>query len=336
MSVRPMDEETTLASTLRALRRRILTPSMSETKLSVRGFTEKSPASRDLLETVGKSFLTGYAHAAEARTVADAEANLERIPTQFRGFAYEGAAMGFAVRDGLPAGGRRHVTEFLAGRARNHVYMAYVGVGWAIARVPKFRRAAATASATDPLLRWLVLDGFGFHQAYFHTDKYVHGQFHEIDFPWPADGPQWYTSHAIDQGIGRAMWFVGGTDPELVASMIDKFPEERKADLYSGAGLAATYAGGVTEQELRVFWDRADTYRPQLAQGSAFAASARVLADLVIPHTDLATRVFCDMTPREADDLCTRLRPDGPDGDVPAYEVWRRRIANELAARGRR
>jgi len=58
-----------------------------------------------------------------------------------------------------------------------------------------------------------------------------------------------------DQGIGRAMWFVGGTDVELVATMIDKFPDHRRADLYSGAGLAATYAGGAHEQELRAFWN---------------------------------------------------------------------------------
>jgi len=156
-----------------------------------------------------------------------------------------------------------------------------------------------------------------------------------VDFPWPPDGPQWYAGRAIDQGIGRAMWFVGGTDVELVATMIDKFPDHRSADLYSGAGLAATYAGGANEQELRAFWERADGYRPQVAQGCVFASSARVLAGLVMPHTHLAARVFCDLTPQEADEVSTRLRPDGPDGDVPAYEVWRRQIAAEFAARER-
>src|ERR1700677_3509814 len=106
-----------VASTWGALRRRILTPNMSETKLSVRGFTEKSPASRDLLETVGASFLTGYGYAAEAKNPLDAERKLEEVPHRFRGFAYEGAAMGFAVRDGLPLGGRDHVAKFLEGRA---------------------------------------------------------------------------------------------------------------------------------------------------------------------------------------------------------------------------
>jgi hypothetical protein len=309
---------------------------MSETSLETRGFYEKSPAARELLETVGKSFLTGYAHAAEARTPEAAEAPLEQVPIRFRGFAYEGAAMGFAVRDGLPLGGGGKFDRFLAGRAADHVYMAYVGLGWGMARLPRFRWP--DSAGTDPLLRWLALDGYGFHQAYFKTDKYVYEQYQDPRFPWPASdrpGDRAYANRAIDQGIGRALWFVGGTDADLVATMIDKFPESRRPDLYSGAGLAATYAGGGDENELTVFRQRAGDYRPQVAQGSAFAAEARVRADLLVPHTHVATRVFCGMTPVQAAQVTHDTRPDLPvQGDLPAYEVWRQAIAEKFATRG--
>lgn len=316
------------------LRRRILTPPMSETKLSVRGFHEKTPESRDLLEKVGESFLLGYAYAAEAGRATEAEVPLEQLPTRFKGFAYEGAGMALGVRDGLPFGSRHHVTDFLAGAAARHIYMVYVGVGWSLARVPRFRWAAATAGITDDLLRWLVLDGYGFHQAYFKTEKYVHQQFQEPHFPWPVDDRDGYADHAIDQGIGRATWFVCGTDPELVAATFAKFDEHRRPDLYAGAGLAASYAGGGDEDELIRFRELAGDYRAHLAQGSAFAASARVFAGLVIPHTVLATRVFCGMTPEEADDLCTVARPAGPENGEPAFEIWRRRIAEGIVAKG--
>lgn len=325
-----------MASMYRTLRRRILTPSMSETKPSVRAFHEKTAESTELLETIGRMFVTGYGYAAESRRPLDVEPLLEELPVRFRGFAYEGAAMGFAVRDGLPLGGRGGVRQFLTGRAAAHDYMVYVGVGWALARVPRFRWRAMTASVTDDLLRWLVLDGYGFHQAYFRPDEYVHGHHREASFPWPADGPQWYADRVIDQGIGRALWFVAGTDPTVVADLIDKFPESRHADLYSGAGLAATYAGGVDEDELRAFWDRAGEHRPHVAQGSAFGAGARVQAGLVVPHNELATRVFWGMGVEETNDVSARHRPLGPvGGDVPAYEVWRRRIADEFRALGR-
>jgi enediyne biosynthesis protein E3 len=320
-----------MASGWRALRRRILTPSMKEAKLSVRGFHVKDSAAQTMLETIGETFLTGYAYAAEARQPAEAEERLEELPWQFRGFAYEGAGMGFAIRDGLPFGGR-YVSRFLEGRARDHVYMVYVGIGWAMARLPRFRWAKASASASDPLLRWLVLDGYGFHQAYFYTDRYVRQQYQEPHFPWPAGGPARYASRVIDQGIGRAIWFVGGADPDVATELIDAFDESRRADLYSGAGLAATYAGAADETELRVFLRRARNHLPEVAQGSVFAGAARFRAGLVTPQTTLAARLLCGVTPEQASDLAdaTRAEPFGTS-DVPSYELWRQRIASGLA-----
>ncbi|MGI8665494.1 MAG: DUF1702 family protein [Jatrophihabitans sp.] len=315
----------------RVLRRKILTPKMSETSLDVRGFHKKDPAAQELLETVGKSFITGYAYAVEAKNVAEAEEQLETIETRFRGFAYEGAGMGYAILDGMPIGGSKHVATFLANRGGDHSYMIYIGVGWAMARLPRFRWQRITVA--DPLMRWLVLDGYGFHQAYFKTEDYVTKQYQEPDFPWPSEGQRWYSNHAIDQGLGRALWFVRGTDARLVADTIDSFAEHRRADLYSGAGLAATYAGGAGEQELRLFRDRAGDYRPQLAQGSAFAATARLKAGLHIPHTALATEIFCAMTPEQASQVSSDARPTSPsEDDLPSYELWRRRIADAFAS----
>lgn len=318
-----------MTSWLRSLRRRILTPPDSETEVSIRGFHVKDETSREILETVGRYFLRGYAYAAEAGRPVEAEEHLEQIPTRFRGFAYEGAGMGFAIRDGLPGGRHDHVETFLKGRARDHVYMVYVGVGWAMARLPRFRWPVVDVK--DPLLRWLVLDGYGFHQAYFKTEKYVHQQYREPSFPWPADGPAWYADRIIDTGIGRAMWFIGGTDPHRVADLIDAFPEERRADLYSGAALAVTYAGGVQEQEVLDFRDRCGSYLPLVAQASAFAATARVETGLLSPHTDMATRLLCGVSAQEACEICATSRPTPPfTGDLPAYEVWRQRIGAAL------
>jgi len=320
-----------MANQFGRLRSRLLTPSMNETKLSVRGFHEKNPEARDLLETVGGSFLTGYAHAAAAATTAEADAELAKLPRRFRGFAYEGAAMAMAVRDGLPVGGTRHVERFLEGEGAKHVYMVYVGVGWAMARVPRFRWSRMYTR--DPLLRWLVLDGYGFHQAYFRTGKYVHEQYQEVDFPWPGPGWSSYAARVIDHGIGRAMWFVGGTDVQRVADLVDAFPEDRHADLYAGVGLAATYAGGVGRPELESLRERAGKHRRWLAQGSAFAATARIEAGLENEHTTLAVQVLCGTTAQQAVRACQETLPDPcTDDKVPAYEVWRSRIAERLSA----
>jgi hypothetical protein len=320
-----------MAAVLRKLRRRILTPNDEAALMSERGFHVKNPQSAALLENIGKVFLKGYGFAAEAKTVEEAEANLEELPARFRGFAYEGAGMGYAMRDGLPVGGSRHFEQFLAGRARHHEYMAWIGLGWAMARLPRMRWSRFPA--TDPLMRWLVLDGYGFHQAYFKTSRYVDQHHREAGFPWPGGPHAEYANHAIDQGIGRALWFVGGTEPDRVADLIGGYQADRRTDLWAGAGLAATYAGGADEAELRRFLARAEGYREHVAQGAAFAATARQEAGLIVPHTAVALDVLCGgVTAEEAEQICRRTRPtaENPDGSEPAFETWRCRISAAL------
>jgi hypothetical protein len=314
----------------------VLTPNVVECSLDRRGFYRKSPAAVTNLETVGAMFLAGYAHAVEARDATEAHERLAAVPAAWRGFAYEGAGMGAAVLDGLPFGGGGHVRALLEGEGAKHVYLIYVGVGWALARLPRFTWPAV--EGYDPLLRGLVLDGYGFHQAYFATEKYVHEQYREIDFPWPGDATRAHSHHIIDQGIGRALWFVGGTDVDEVTALVEKFPEHRRADLYAGIGLASTYAGGVDAAELEQLRARSGEHRTALSQGSAFAAEARVLGELVLPHTEVAARVLCGTTPEHAARITQDVRPSTAEAvaavDEPAYQIWRRAIAEQFTTLG--
>ncbi|WP_081237691.1 DUF1702 family protein [Streptomyces viridosporus] len=319
-----------MATGFGTLRRRLFTPPVSETTMEVRGFHVKNAEAKARLERIGEIFLQGYACAMEAASADETEEMLEAVPRDVRGFAYEGAGMGAVIHDALPGHSGR-LAGLLAGRGRHHDYMIHVGIGWAMARLPK--PLWPDIAATDPLLRWLALDGYGFHQAYFKTGSYVRTPEVRHPFRW-GGGHNHYTANAIDQGIGRALWFVGGTDPEVVADLIRAYPEHRHGDLYAGAGLACTYAGGADEDELRSFAEGAGEHRWALAQGSAFAVEARVKADTVIEHTHLAARVVCGTTAERAARVCRALRPRtaDPRAASPAYETWRRDIAAELAS----
>ncbi|WP_283133052.1 DUF1702 family protein [Rhizohabitans arisaemae] len=322
-----------MSSALRSLRRRVLTPNVSETKLANRGFHVKSREARASLENIGETFLTGFAAAVEARTVADAEERLEQLPAAMRGFAYEGAGMGFGVLDAMPFTSGRKNAEFIAGRGAAHVYMVYVGIGWAMARLPRFRWPKS--EGLDPLLIGLVHDGYGFHQAYFHTRKYVHEHYQAPRFPWPAHDPSGYNNRAVDHGIGRALWFVGGSDVDRVSTLVERFPAARHGDLWAGVGLAATYAGGAGDAELHELLDRAGVHRPQLAQGSSFAAEARIRAGLLVPHNERATRILCGMNPQDAARVSQENLPDGPfTGDLRAFQIWRQLIADQFVSIG--
>ena len=322
-----------MTTVLGALRRRVLTPDGSAVRLQARGFREKDQASRELLETAGRHFLAGYSWAAEATDPAGAEEQLETVPWQFRGFAYQGAAMALALRDGLPFGAHDNVARFLAGQAQDHVYMVYLGIGQAMARLPRFRWP--DAGSLDPLLQWLVLDGYGFQQGCRHPRRYVHDQHRPSLESWPAGAEDWYAQHAFDQGVGRALWFIAGTDPEAAADLVDRFPPERRPDLYGGVALGATYGGGAGEHELERLRDRAGAYRSDLAPGSAFGAAARLRAGLLTDGTRIATEVFCGATPEEAAQVCADTRPAADADGLPAYEAWRQAIANRFVLLGR-
>jgi hypothetical protein len=204
--------------------------------------------------------------------------------------------------------------------------MAHVGAGWALARLPWVRRNVERACRDlDPLLRWLLLDGYGFHEGYFHWPRMVSR--HEV----PA-GLHGYARRAFDQGLGRVLWFVGGADVERIPALVAGFPAERHGDLYAGLGLACAYAGGVEEAEVLRLWTAAGSNRPAFAQGVAFAAKARQRAGNPAPHTAMACRVVWQRDADQAAAVTDRALEGLPyQAAEPAYEVWRRRVQDEFA-----
>jgi enediyne biosynthesis protein E3 len=311
------------------VRRRLLTPDLAETSFARRGFHARSPQAQRTLEHIGTQFLTGFGHAMVSRDAAEVARLLDDVERPYQGFAYEGASMALAITDAMTPWRRHRVRAFLAGPAAPHVYMVHVGIGWAMARLP--RRLWRGVVPADPLLRWLAVDGYGFHQAYFATREYVTRQRPlEIAVPWPD--PSGYARRAADQGVGRALWFVCGADVEHLATTVGAFAQDRRGDLWSGAGLAATYAGGVDATEIEKLRKLAAGYRRELAQGSAFAAKARLFADLVVPHTEEAVAVLCEMPVEQACRVTDTALADLPaDGTAPAFEVWRDRIRGSFS-----
>jgi hypothetical protein len=239
-------------------------------------------------------------------------------PNELQGFAYEGAAMALTLLDFLSPWNRNRFKRFVEGAGSHHIYMVHVGAGWAWARL--HRNVDKALAPLDPLLGWLAMDGYGFHEAYFHWPKTVTQRI----VPRRLSG---YAAHVFDQGVGRCLWFVKGAEVERIADTINGFPVERRADLWSGVGLAAAYAGGVEETALNRLAELGSDFQTQLAQGVAFAAKARELANNPTPHTALACKIFCATGVEEAARVTDDALIDLPyQGAEPAYEVWRQRI----------
>lgn len=308
-------------SPLTRFRQRVFGISSEEATFTRRGFHSSTDEATRQLEHIGRIFLQGYHAALDDESLDTLASSLNVVETTFRGFAYEGAAMGLALLDELSPWKRRRLQAFIDDAGAEHTYMIHVGAGWMIARVPWRRRNIERAVAhLDPLLRWLAVDGYGFHEGYFHGRHYLKN-------PELVNRLQGYTRHAFAHGLGRSLWFIEGADVSRVPAAISMLPPSLHADLWSGVGLACAYAGGVSRASVRQLRAAAGAYQAELAQGAAFAAKTRQRAGNATEHTEIACQVLCGLTTdaaAEVTDVMLQLLPE--DGDVPAYEIWRQRI----------
>jgi len=313
------------------VRRTLFSIAAREATFAQRGFVRGDSVIVSHLERIGQLFLLGYNAAIARGTPIGFADELRRVPRTHTGFVVEGAAMAFALLDRLLLPRRRRVMRFLYGDASKHPYMTHVGIGWALARLGLARFEVTRRRALigmDPLLRWLAIDGYGFHEGYFHRRRVV-------DRGWRPAPDSSYVARAFDQGLGRSLWFSECADPLRIAGTIARFDDSRHGDLWAGVGLACAYAGGVSDPVIAELARLGEPYARQLAQGVAFAAKTRLRAGNLVEHTTRACRVLCGMEPDQAaaltDECLAGLTSGTPR--VPAFELWRRRIAARFAVR---
>lgn len=286
--------------------------------------------------------MQGYQTAIAFSDPSQVIVQLNGVEKEYRGFAFEGAAMGLALLDRLTPWNTNRIDQFLSQDGEDHIYMAYVGIGWLLARLPggiqgylrklekaqgqKCPSSSHTPQTSDsyphPLIGWLAIDGYGFHQGYFHWPQYIQGIL-------PPKNLSGYSCRVFDQGLGRSLWFVKGGNLRAIETAIAQFQPHRRADLWSGIGLACAYAGGMENPQLNTLKQVAKPYYPQLAQGVAFAAKTRLRASNLTEHTQTTVEKLCGISVEKAaaltDETLSRL---SYGGTIPAYEQWRQRIQN--------
>lgn len=307
---------------LRRLRRSLFGISLEETTFVKRGFYQDGDSySRQRLEHIAATFVSGYHAALEDDRFEPLLSSLHSHEKDLQGFAFEGAAMGLSLLDYFTPSQQR-LMSFLQGPGKEHIYMLHVGAGWTLGRLP--RNPYRMMGQLDPLLRWLALDGYGFHEGFFSWQRF----FNDRVLPGRLSG---YALRVFDQGLGRSLWFVKGATVSEVCATIATFPVERRRDLWSGVGLASAYAGCVSQDELLALYNAAGKDRWHLAQGATFAAKARQRAGNPTAHTELACQVFSGLSLDEAAQLTDECLCDLPQGEQ-SYELWRSRLRARLAS----
>ena len=296
-----------------------------EVEFSRRGFARTSPEVQSRLENIGRIFLQGYHGALQHHDQGALAELLNQIELEHRGFAYEGAAMALTLQDRIFLR-RNSLARFMDGDGKQHIFMLHVGAGWALARLPWLRRRMETAiGKLHPVLRWLVIDGYGFHEGYFHWK----------DRPGPEVRPLKLSEdarHVFFQGLGRSLWFIKGANVSEISGAIASFHPIYRGDAWSGAGLACAYAGGLAADAIARLQNEAGTHSVALAQGAAFAAKARQLAGNPALHTEIACEILCSMPAEQAAALC-----DETYGKINLlhpcpYQHWRQLVQKALCS----
>jgi hypothetical protein len=276
---------------------------------------------RRRMEAIARGFSEGFRASLEEPRPGLLAARLARLPgvePELQVFAYEGAGLGLALLDAATPWRRHRLRDFIAGAGSPQTYMLHAGAGWLLGRLPVSQRRFL--SGLDPVLRWIAFDGLGFHEAFFHRGRIVE----------QARPPRRVSGSALrpfDSGVGRRLWLVPGPDISHIAPLVAAFPAGRHGDLWTGVGEACSMAGGRDGAAIEEVLRAAGPYAPHLALGACFAAEARTRAGTPSPITDLACRLLCRMDTASAAAVARDALEDlPPDGEIPAFEVWRERV----------
>lgn len=286
-------------------------------------FNEEDHQAAQRLKTVVRTVTKGCQITLQSSNFEVLVNRLDAFDVELRGYAFEGAGIGLAALDSLLPWGNR-TRMFLDGPGSAFIYAVPLGAGMGLSRLR--RKPEKFLARLDPVLGWLILDGYGFHEGFFSSKRTLKQQ------KVPAHLSP-YGRRVFDHGVGRSIWFTSSTNVQHVAEMIAAFPEARRADLWSGVGLACGYTGGVNEGAIETLKSLVGSYRYHLAMGVAIAANARHTVGNPSRYVELACELLCGISSEVASHMVDEARENlPPDGVEPAYEVWRRRLVDQFAA----
>ena len=193
--------------------------------------TDAHPKICERVSDARAAFLQGFREALSASPEGLPQL-LRNEPFQRRGFALEGAAMALALIDEVSPIPQGLLKALLNGRSAGEHTLSAIGVGWMSARLGK--SLDWLPMALHPRYMSAVVDGYGFHQGFFHPHRFTNRGF-------PVGKSKLSTSYDI--GLGRALWFIHIGRVEPIVHTIGQFLPDRRKQLWRGVGTACAFTG---------------------------------------------------------------------------------------------
>jgi len=270
---------------------------LAETR-KLRGVLPLPPETAQRLGSIHTAYIQGYQVAITTEELDTIIPKLNTVATDLLGFTLEGVGTGLAQKDMLAPATQSRLEAFVDGPGAIYENFLYVGLGLILGK--KRLPMEPYLNSLSLIRSWLVLDGYGFQHGFTHWQEYLQGQ----PIPEQISG---YACEVFDQGMGRSIWFIEGTNVTRVTQTISAFPPDRQINLWGGVGYACAYAGGVSLSTLEALSTAAGSYRSILQKTAAIAAKSRQLTGNPSIYTELACKVLCGMDSDAAAQTVDRL-----------------------------
>ncbi len=244
------------------------------------------------------------------------------LPPRDQSVAWEATAMAVAWLE-RNTGSPQTWEGLCVAQGPEHELGLALGLGWALSwlELP----AQGLIEDLDPLLRWRVLDGYGFRDGLVSPRPFALRQ----DPPALIDG---YARTIWRQGLGRSLWYTTHGDLDELGAILAAFPASERADLWRGIGVAATWIGSLDEVSMNLLQEAAGAERSWLALGSAMAA--RTCRDIggVTERQTAPCSVLGGASPEALAAVTDAAEAALPatEGELPLFQQWMNGIASRL------
>jgi enediyne biosynthesis protein E3 len=293
------------------------------------GFKVTTEAHKQRVRNILNAFFQGFNAMFTEKNMAGVRAKCDSLPSLFRPFAQEGAAMSFGIKTVLRNfGNARNFEKDIQSLSPQYYLMYYIGLGFCTGMIFRFlpSRVRHLASQLDPFYKYLCYDGFGFKIGLFNYLKNPN----ILKLYSKFEG---YEKHACYQGFGRSLWFIFRDAPASIEKTIAMQEPSVRGDCYSGLGLAVTFTN---MDDLRIPFDFSERveceYLADYFLGVMIALYTRREIDAsylneCLEGIDPGQRSFAFEGLRSCDrhfaDVAAATSKDH-------YEIWRRSITEDL------
>ncbi len=253
-------------------------------------------------------------------------ANLDGLKLTDRIVAYEGA---FSAAIRLDVSHPREYSRAaeLVELAPDHISGLGLGVGHALSSLQV--EVDIAPALAEHFLGFMAMDAYGMHEGYFRWYDSIHNMKIPSNLPPVARA-------AYDQGLGRALWFISAGKPATMQQLLDRFPPQRRSDMWRGVGLMTSFWGGMDDSQLKQLLKCSQQFRPFLQQGAAQGISLRTDMGEVVAETDVAAKVICEATSEQIAEVAETSLIASTTGvfDARAYLFWQRSLTEFFIGSG--